>query len=251
MARVRLAVSSVIFFVGIICLDGLKVDVSGTKRPPHACRMSPCIRKGCSEADKTDSCCNAQMFEMLRDVSNFLKAGNHTHALMFGSLLGAVRSHGIIPHTADVDLYVDNEGTSALLSQTTIPYRFYSADRNRNLVRGCPWDENASSDRHLRQDGKIASPEHDDGKWPFFYMDLYSKANLLNKWKKKEKRQTKKQKGNFVSCNASQKLHMITDHATIYGHQFPVMARSEECLHQWFGDFMKPKADKHNDEIAF
>jgi len=75
----------------------------------HGCRSPPCSRdmKTCKF---NDNCCADRMYEMLSDVSDFLKSRSVTHFVVAGTLLGAVRDKDIIPYTSDLDIVIPRDG---------------------------------------------------------------------------------------------------------------------------------------------
>ncbi|CAE8648145.1 unnamed protein product, partial [Polarella glacialis] len=91
--------------------------------PGHACRSPPCSRDE-ESCRFNGNCCKDFMFEMLVDFSEFLSRNNVTHAVVEGTLLGAIRDKDIIPYTADLDVLVPKAGWKKAME--------INADRNRS-----------------------------------------------------------------------------------------------------------------------
>lgn len=221
------------------------------------CAMPACKRHGCKESEKDPECCNAHMFKGIVAIRDFLQKRNHTFGLMQGTLIGAKRGQGVIPWTADVDMYVDDAGIQALRTQkglTEIPMNFFQAD---GMIRGCwnspnltvktGWHMGGAIDRDTRDIGdKLAkleqwkidhhkSPGH-DAKF-LYYFDIYSAKNL----------------GGFAKSGVSAvgqkrcEWKEMAGTATIYGEKFPAPANAEQCL-EWNYGKTWTQGDKKTDE---
>lgn len=170
--------------------------------------------------EKKEECCSAHMFDALVAITDFLKAGGHTHGVMFGTLLGAVRSNGIIPYTADVDIHVSDSGIKALKEQTAIPYNFKF---ERSLVRGCAAFPNQP--RSVWSGG----PTHRSSPNLQYYIDIYS-------W------------GNIANYQSHCDFKNMEGQVEIFGKSFRAPKDPDRCLKYMYGnDYMKAHQQSGND----
>jgi len=137
---------------------------------------SHCMRYNFTETcnSDTDPFCQQHILEyMLVKVSEKLQRHNVTTWLAYGTLLGMIREHGIIPWTLDNDLGILDPGDPLLLTQQLklVAIDLWNEDRlhmfNWTLERVClSWE--------ARPWSKIAEPAISAKKWDKFpYTDIY------------------------------------------------------------------------------
>lgn len=187
------------------------------------CKTPKCVRKGCAENVAKDECCNSHMFRMLNKVSSFLTLHNHTHGLIFGSLIGAVRSQGVIPWTADVDLFISYDARKSLLGNPIPGIHFWQD--HIPALRACVAEEGNPESR-WPGGGKVSSSPQS----PHYYMDLYSPTafHLMKK------------------CDRS-----FSGREKIFGTFFPAPANSDECLRSLYGNYKNPSHRNKNDVASY
>jgi hypothetical protein len=73
------------------------------------------------KGENTPACCSTHLYEILREVGRTLRKEGINFFIAYGTLLGAVRHHGMIPWDTDVDIMIDDvdiERAFTLLKQT-------------------------------------------------------------------------------------------------------------------------------------
>ena len=75
------------------------------------------------------------LHQMLMDFDAICKENGIIYSLGFGSMLGAVRDHGIIPWDDDIDILIDRNNFS-ILKDTLVSSKSFALERNKN---NAPW----------------------------------------------------------------------------------------------------------------
>uniref|UniRef100_A0A7S2NYN8 LicD/FKTN/FKRP nucleotidyltransferase domain-containing protein n=1 Tax=Zooxanthella nutricula TaxID=1333877 RepID=A0A7S2NYN8_9DINO len=111
-----------------------------------------CARYDCSPEPKdeaqqkgdTRKPCADILADFLNRLVDFLDSLNIAHSLCYGTVLGAVRLHDIIPWTADIDIHVPEEAFPKLINATVdhsmlrgLTFRPEPNEPVKTMLRGC------------------------------------------------------------------------------------------------------------------
>jgi len=184
------------------------------------CRMPACSRTDCKEDTAVDGCCNHNMFRVMSDIVDFLEGRNYTYGLVLGSLLGAVRSSGVIPWTPDVDLFVESAGIDALKQHVKLDEVPYAAFRTtRHLFSICENDPAYPVSYSTLDEGVMNTRGFN------YYIDVYSESH--------------KHVHKFIQhCGGDFKMDATV---TVYGRKFRAPSNAACLLTKQYGDFMIPE----------
>ena len=113
---------------------------------PVYCRTPVCSRDpSCAwdpqagmNATRGTMCCNDLLYLMLEDLTAWFDSRDIPYYLMYGTLLGAVRDHDILPHTRDVDVVVPKEYWHHI--QNSLSQHKFAAGRAYNFGID-PWED--------------------------------------------------------------------------------------------------------------
>ncbi|CAJ1373179.1 unnamed protein product [Effrenium voratum] len=88
-------------------LSALPTIQSVSCRTPKCDRNASCLSSSTRSLTTPYGCCSDYMMVMLNDVTRWLQQENIPYFITYGTLLGAVREHDILPWTQDMDIVVD------------------------------------------------------------------------------------------------------------------------------------------------
>jgi len=106
------------------------------------CAEKPYVRPRDLASIAAPICCSVVLGQMLIDFTRALEKVGIQYRLIYGTLLGAVRSQAIIPWTYDVDISISNsdiESSSTFAAlQKELGNQYYVGDSYFNMPRGHP-----------------------------------------------------------------------------------------------------------------
>eukprot|EP01119_Soliformovum_irregulare_P019495 TRINITY_DN6184_c0_g2_i1.p1 TRINITY_DN6184_c0_g2~~TRINITY_DN6184_c0_g2_i1.p1 ORF type:complete len:371 (+),score=66.06 TRINITY_DN6184_c0_g2_i1:110-1222(+) len=190
-------------------------------------------------------CCNHLLRDMLFDVQDWFDQYHIHYFVHYGTLLGAVRSHNVLPWTADLDVAIDSNNWTNLVYMKN-PKRSlwnkgynYFADGNvpRGMGRLCFSDRFQDGILSTRWKANLMSNESYLDVFP--YMDLYTIEEFV------DEASTPSIKTHRGPCAFPKDWIYPLSQAQISGREFPIPNQWDKILTRLYGNWRTPSQGWH------